>query len=145
MICLRCRDMHAGNDLAHGDHGVALALGDCPRGGARHEWRPGNFVMDMPVVSAAGEYRVRPIDLAEARAFVRAPLVMSCLRLAWNSRLLSALLDTPLVYHTDPHLPKMDVGDKALAVLPLPGAKMVNINSFKFKKDYDLLMVERVA
>jgi hypothetical protein len=144
MICLRCRDLHAGNDLSLADGGVSLTLGDCPKGGARHEWRKGHFVLDVPYVVHAGDWKVRNITVADARAFVRAPLVISCIRVAFISRFLSGLLDIPLIHRKNPQL-RMDIGDEAMAAVIKPGYLEKDPMSLVFQTDYELLLIEKVT
>lgn len=144
MICRRCKDIHAGNDLALADGGVSLTLGDCPKGGARHEWGKAHFVLDVPYVVHAGDFTVRNITVAEARTFVHAPLVLSCLRVAYNSSFLSGLLDMPLIHRRHPLL-RMDIGDQALAPLIKPGRAERAPNTLVFEQDYELFRIEKVA
>lgn len=144
MICLRCHDMHAGNDLAYADHGITLTLGDCPKGGARHEWRAAHFIIDMPMIFDIGDYKVRKVTVDEAYEFVRSPHVMSCLKIPFNSQLLSRLLDIPLIYHKRVVF-RMDVGDRALAPLGRMDARMADAHNFQHGEHYDLVVLERVA
>jgi hypothetical protein len=144
MICLRCRDQHAGNDLSLADSGVSLTLGDCPKSGSRHEWRPGRFVIDAPLVVCPGQFRVLSVAVPEARAFVRGPLVMSCLRTSFVSLWLSDLLGVPLIHHDNPKL-RVDVGDRVLAPIIKNRFEYARADAMALDRDYELLLIERTA
>jgi hypothetical protein len=141
---MRCRDPHAGNDLSIADGGVSLALGDCPKTGGRHEWRPGRFVADVPLVIQPGEYKVLSVAVPEARAWVRAPLVISCLRHKFVSSWLSDLLGFPLIHRDNPKL-RMDVGDQMLAPVIKGHLQIERLGDMKLDKDYEIFVIERTA
>jgi hypothetical protein len=126
------------------DGGISLTLGDCPKSGARHEWRKGHFVLDVPYVLHAGDFKVKKVTVAEARAFVHAPLVISCIRIQFFSQFLSGLLEIPLIHRKNPLL-RMDTGDMALAPVVQPGCAAKDPMSLVFEKDYELLLIEKVA
>jgi len=145
MICRRCKDIHAGNDLALSDGGVSLSLGDCPTAGARHEWRTVNFVADVPYLVSDGDYKARKVTVAQAQAFVREPFVLSVLRSVFISKMLSAVLDAPIIHRKSPRL-RMDIGDRMLApILPHAIAEGTDVYSLVYGKDYDLLVIEKTA
>lgn len=145
MICVNCRDFHNGNDLAFGDGGVSLALGNCRSSGRDHRWGKGHFVADIPIIFQEGEYRSRFVKPQEAWDFVRAPLIYSALMISANSKLLSHVLDMPLVHKKMAAL-RLDVGDAVLAPLwkdlrvsPPPPEKA------RYDVDYRIMIVERTA
>jgi hypothetical protein len=145
MICRRCKDIHAGNDLALRDGGISLALGDCPHGGARHEWRPVNFIADVPYIVTDGDYKARKVTLAQAQSFVREAYVMSVLSNVRISRLLSAVLEHPIIHRKDPKI-RIDIGDKLLApILHRPVPEGTDVRGMAFGVDYELLVTERTA
>jgi len=145
MICRQCKDIHAGNDLSLKDGGISLALGDCPRGGTRHEWRAVNFVADVPYIVSDGDYKARKVTLAQAQAYVREAFVMSVLRSVFISKMLSAVLDAPIIHRKNPQL-RMDIGDRMLApILPHAIPEGTDVYSLVYGKDYELLVIERTA
>ncbi len=145
MMCLRCKDVHVGREMALADRGVSFALGDCPRSGGAHEWRKANFVTDLPLIPSPGDYRVRKVTLEEAVEFVHAALVTSCLTLPRTSQFLSAILDMPLIYRDGGYM-RLDIGDRMLSPVYHKTVDVeMDLRGLALGKDFDLFITERIA
>lgn len=144
MICLGCKELHAGKDLIRADEGVSLGLGDCRSTGSRHAWTKARVVIDLPYTRSYGTYRVSRLTLADAKAFVGTGLLMSCLVSPATSHVMSLALQVPLIHRKEQYF-QFDVGDEALALVvlrqwptPLRPAALVE------GRDYEFALVKRL-
>jgi hypothetical protein len=144
MICLGCKELHAGADLVRSDAGISLALGDCRRTGNRHAWTKAKLVIDLPYMRTYGTYRMSRLTLAEAQAFVGTGIIMSCLVSPATSQLMSFVLQVPLIHRKEQFF-EFDPGDEALAlVVRRPWPDPVKPSALVEGRDYEFALLKRV-
>jgi hypothetical protein len=144
MICLGCKELHAGGDLARSDAGISLALGDCRKSGTRHAWTKAKLVLDVPYVRSHGTYRVSPLTLAQAKEFVGSGIVISCLVSPITSQLMSLFLQVPLIHRKEQFF-QFDAGDEALALIVLrPWPDPVKPSALIEGRDYEFCLMKRM-